>query len=90
MGITLYAFIYGQVPFYDDNIVGLYSKIRHQSVEFPQTAIISAQLKDLIEKMLVKDPTKRITLPEIKVRKYIYILVCWKSNFERFCRSMCG
>ncbi|KAJ8971251.1 hypothetical protein NQ314_000792 [Rhamnusium bicolor] len=71
MGVTLYAFVYGQVPFFDSNIVGLYSKIRHQSVEFPEKPKVSEDLKDLIRKMLVKDPNKRITLPEIKEHAWV-------------------
>ncbi|KAJ8957933.1 hypothetical protein NQ318_001930 [Aromia moschata] len=71
MGVTLYAFIYGQVPFYDDNIIGLYSKIRHQAVEFSEKPKISEDLKDLIRQTLVKDPNKRITLPEIKEHPWV-------------------
>lgn len=67
MGITLYAFVYGNVPFHDENIVALYSKIRHQFVEFPAEPVVSDKLKNLIRRMLIKDPNKRITLPEIKV-----------------------
>lgn len=71
MGITLYAFIYGQVPFYDNNIIGLYSKIRHEEVKFPDSPLIPDQLKDLIRKMLIKDPSKRITLSEIKEHPWV-------------------
>lgn len=71
MGVTLYAFVFGQVPFYDDHIVGLYSKIKSQPINFPEQPYISDELKDLIQKMLVKDPTKRITLPEIKVHPWV-------------------
>ncbi|XP_065170074.1 calcium/calmodulin-dependent protein kinase kinase 1 isoform X2 [Atheta coriaria] len=71
MGITLFAFVYGHVPFYDENIVGLYSKIRHQPVEFPPLPTVSESLKDLIRKMLVKDPNKRITLSEIKMDPWV-------------------
>lgn len=71
MGITLYAFVYGQIPFHDDSIVALYSKIRHQSVEFPPNPPISDRLKELIRKMLIKDPNKRITLPEIKIDPWV-------------------
>ncbi|KAJ8981950.1 hypothetical protein NQ317_002122 [Molorchus minor] len=71
MGVTLYAFVYGKVPFYDDNVIGLYAKIRHQPVEFPEKPRISDDLKDLIRKMLVKDPDKRITLPEIKAHAWV-------------------
>ncbi|XP_057662475.1 calcium/calmodulin-dependent protein kinase kinase 1 isoform X1 [Diorhabda carinulata] len=71
MGVTLYAFVFGQVPFYDDHIVRLYSKIKSQPVNFPEQPYISDELKDLIKKMLVKDPTQRITLPEIKVHPWV-------------------
>ncbi|XP_049824386.1 calcium/calmodulin-dependent protein kinase kinase 2 isoform X2 [Aethina tumida] len=71
MGITLYAFVYGKVPFYDENKIGLYSKIRSQPVEFPDKPEISDELKDLIRKMLIKDPTKRITLAEIKLHPWV-------------------
>lgn len=71
MGITLYSFVYGQVPFYDTNIIGLYSKIRHDSVRFPDEPQVPESLKDLIRKMLVKDPNHRITLPEIKDHPWV-------------------
>ncbi|KAG5888301.1 hypothetical protein JTB14_022189 [Gonioctena quinquepunctata] len=71
MGVTLYAFVYGFLPFHDDNIVGLYSKIKHQNFEFPSKPDISDDLKDLIRKMLVKEPSQRITLPEIKVHPWV-------------------
>lgn len=67
MGVTLFAFVYGQVPFYDRNVVALYSKIRHDPIEYPETPAISPDLKDLIDRMLVKDPVKRIVLSEVKV-----------------------
>lgn len=67
MGVTLYAFVYGKVPFYEENIIALYTKIIHQPVKFPEFPIISDDLKDLIRRMLHKDPNNRITLPEIKV-----------------------
>lgn len=69
LGITLYAFVFGNVPFHDDNLMGLYSKIRNDQVVFPSEPTISTLLKDLILKMLVKNPNQRITLPEIKVLK---------------------
>jgi len=71
MGITLFAFVYGHVPFFDDNIVGLYSKIRHQDFEFPTSPVISEELKDLIRRMLTKDPNNRISLPEIKHHSWV-------------------
>ena len=63
--------MYGQVPFFDNNILGLYSKIRHETVKFPDAPLIPEKLKDLIRQMLVKDPSNRITLPEIKLHPWV-------------------
>ncbi|KAL3271129.1 hypothetical protein HHI36_021626 [Cryptolaemus montrouzieri] len=71
LGITLYSLVFGNVPFYDDNLMGLYAKIRNDNVKFPENLQVSPLLKDLIEKMLVKDPKQRITLPEIKVHPWV-------------------
>lgn len=69
MGVTLYAFVYGKLPFHDENIVVLYDKIRNAPLVFPPAPFVSDDLKDLISLMLEKDPAKRITLPDIKVSK---------------------
>ncbi|KAK9753902.1 Protein kinase domain [Popillia japonica] len=71
MGVTLFAFVYGRVPFHDHNILGLYSKIRHEEIQFPETPSISDELKDLIQKMLVKDPDERINLTEVKDHPWV-------------------
>jgi [calcium/calmodulin-dependent protein kinase] kinase len=68
MGVTLYAFVYGQIPFHDDNVMALYSKIQNDPVVFKEKPIIANELKDLISQMLHKDPNQRLTLPEVKVR----------------------
>lgn len=67
MGVTLYSFVYGQIPFHDDNVMALYSKIQSDPVVFQERPPISEELKDLISRMLHKDPSQRLTLPEVKV-----------------------
>ncbi|XP_063219595.1 MAP kinase-activated protein kinase 2 isoform X4 [Bacillus rossius redtenbacheri] len=71
MGITLYAFVHGYPPFYDDNVLTLYRKIQNEPVKFAESSTISDDLKDLIVRMLQKDPTQRITLPEIKMHPWV-------------------
>jgi len=66
--VTLYSLVIGQVPFHDENILALYNKIRVQPLTFPEDKEISPELKDLISRMLVKEPSQRITLPEVKVK----------------------
>lgn len=67
LGATLYALVYGNVPFMANNVPAVYEKIKNDVLHFPATIAISSELRDLIEGMLEKDPNKRLTLPQIKV-----------------------
>ncbi|XP_051828715.1 calcium/calmodulin-dependent protein kinase kinase 2 isoform X2 [Antechinus flavipes] len=67
MGVTLYCFVFGQCPFMDERILSLHSKIKSQALEFPDQPDIADDLKDLIVRMLDKNPESRIIVPEIKI-----------------------
>ncbi|KAK2708388.1 hypothetical protein QYM36_014110, partial [Artemia franciscana] len=71
MGITLYTFVYGRLPFQDDNILSLYNKIQYQPLKFPQSPSISNELKDLVTKMLRKNPAERLELQQIKDHSWV-------------------
>lgn len=75
LGATLYALVFGNVPFVANNVPAVYEKIKNDNIQFPENIKISADLRDLIERMLEKDPSKRITLPQIKVT-FILKLFC--------------
>lgn len=64
IGIILYAMVHKRLPFDDDNIVKLFNKVRYAEPIYK--ARMSPQLKDLLRKMLTKEPRKRITLRQIK------------------------
>ncbi|XP_074153879.1 calcium/calmodulin-dependent protein kinase kinase 1 [Sminthopsis crassicaudata] len=70
-GITLYCFVYGKCPFIDDSILALHQKIKKEEVGFPEQPLISESLKDLILRMLDKDPQTRIVIPEIKGHPWV-------------------
>lgn len=55
------------MPFVANNVPAVYEKIKNDHLTFPSDITISPDLRDLIEKILEKDPSKRITLPQIKV-----------------------
>lgn len=63
--------MYGNVPFVGLTVPAVYDKIKHETLKFPSFPAISDDLRDLISKMLVKDPAQRITLPQIKVRLWL-------------------
>ena len=62
LGVTLYCFIFGQCPFIADTEFELFfNVIPKQPLEFPKDIPIPDDLKDLLMKLLEKNPNKRIT-----------------------------
>uniref|UniRef100_A0A0N4ZH04 calcium/calmodulin-dependent protein kinase n=1 Tax=Parastrongyloides trichosuri TaxID=131310 RepID=A0A0N4ZH04_PARTI len=71
LGITLFCFVFGKVPFWDDFIIALHKKIKTQDLVIPEEPIISNNLKDLIQGILKKDPGHRLMLSEIKMHPWV-------------------
>jgi len=68
LGVTLYCFIFGRCPFIADTEFELFFRvIPYQPLQFPGDIQITNDLKDLLMRLLEKDPLKRITLDEVKV-----------------------
>ena len=63
-GIVLFAMLCGYLPFTDSNEQKLFKKIVEGKLYFPH--YLSEQAKDLLNKVLTKDPLKRITINKIK------------------------
>jgi len=64
MGVTLYALASGCMPFFGANDEIIVQRIKTST--FPMYHTFSRNLKDLIEKLLEKDPEKRFTLQQLK------------------------
>lgn len=71
-GVILYALLTGNLPFDDENIRKLLQKVKSGLYFMPSS--LSEDSQDLIRRMLVVDPEKRITMEEIKNHKW------FKSN----------
>lgn len=63
-GVILYALLCGSLPFDDESIPNLFKKIRGGMYSLPSH--LSEMARDLIPRMLVVDPMKRITIPDIR------------------------
>ncbi|KAJ8750254.1 hypothetical protein K2173_014169 [Erythroxylum novogranatense] len=63
-GVILYALLCGTLPFDDENIPNLFKKIKGGIYTLPSH--LSQGARDLIPRMLVVDPMKRMTIPEIR------------------------
>ncbi|KAL0234084.1 hypothetical protein PCE1_001122 [Barthelona sp. PCE] len=63
-GVLLYAMCVGRLPFDDNNVHMLFVHIRRGQFDLPDT--LSTELQDLIRRMLIVDPSRRIGIEEIK------------------------
>ncbi|KAF8555084.1 Pkinase-domain-containing protein [Imleria badia] len=62
-GVILYVMLCGRLPFEDDDVQTLFTKISQGSYHMP--SYLGADARGLINAMLAVDPVKRITIPEI-------------------------
>jgi polo-like kinase 1 len=65
VGVILYTLIVGKPPFETADVKLTYKKIKNCDYHFPDNVIISDPAKNLIEEILVVDPSKRPTLDDI-------------------------
>lgn len=85
-GVTLYCMVVGHLPFNKDNFYELYQSIKNDDPDYPSH--LSADLKDLLQKMLAKDPQKRITVPQMREHPWTKavqdgILLSKEENIEK-------
>ncbi|KAH7886390.1 kinase-like domain-containing protein [Phlebopus sp. FC_14] len=62
-GVILYVMLCGRLPFEDEDVQTLFTKISQGSYHMP--SYLGADARGLINSMLAVDPVKRITIPEI-------------------------
>lgn len=71
LGVTLYFFIFGKLPFVGQTIIELYDNIAEKDVTFPQDVPLSINLQDLFLRLLNKSPQHRITIKELVAHPWI-------------------
>ncbi|KAG2388637.1 hypothetical protein C9374_000076 [Naegleria lovaniensis] len=74
LGVTLYCMVFGTLPFKSDEagaskLLYLYYVIQHEEPHIPETA--SKELKDIISRMLDKNPKTRITMDELQEHPWV-------------------
>ncbi|KAF8115834.1 hypothetical protein N665_0025s0281 [Sinapis alba] len=62
-GVVLYVLLAGCLPFQDENLMNMYRKIFRADFEFPPW--FSPETRRLVSKLLVVDPDRRISMPDI-------------------------
>lgn len=64
VGVTLYAMLYGTLPFRATNFVELVDEILHKTVEFPNSTS-GSDMQSLIQSLLQKDASQRLTAKQL-------------------------
>jgi serine/threonine protein kinase len=60
IGIILYEMLTGKIPSYSKTVSQLSTKLRDGDFKLPASIKISSECRDLLERLLIKDPLKRI------------------------------
>jgi 5'-AMP-activated protein kinase catalytic alpha subunit len=70
-GVILYALLCGSLPFDDESIPNLFKKIKGGIYNLPSH--LSPGARDLIARMLLVDPLKRVTISEIRAHPWFVV-----------------
>nr|GMD34796.1 serine/threonine-protein kinase Aurora-3 [Ipomoea batatas] len=82
LGVLCYEFLYGMPPFEAESQKDTFRRIMRVDLNFPSTPQVSAEAKNLISRLLVKDSSKRLSLEKIMDHPWIIknanpIGACW-------------
>ncbi|KAF2012710.1 calmodulin dependent protein kinase [Aaosphaeria arxii CBS 175.79] len=69
MGVTLYCLLFGRIPFEKHGMIELYQSIRNDTLEFDIEC--GDKVRDLLSKLLDKDPSKRITMEALRAHPWV-------------------
>jgi serine/threonine protein kinase len=65
IGVIMFTLLFGKPPFEDNTVEQTYENIKNNRYVFPAQIPCSLAAKDLINRILVMDPAKRLSLEEI-------------------------
>ncbi|KAI0841326.1 Pkinase-domain-containing protein [Hypoxylon sp. FL0890] len=85
LGVLLYEMLTGLPPFYDENTNEMYRKILSEPLHFPSADIVPPAAKDLLSKLLNRNPDERLGAAgsaEIKAHPFFHA-IDWRKLLQR-------
>ena len=79
-GVIMYMLLKGEAPFKGSTREEVYSKIRKEEIDFDNIGGLSRDAKDLLSKMLERDPEKRFAAKECLKHKWMKLFNERKSE----------
>merc|ERR1719183_1943237 len=76
MGVIIYILLCGFPPFYEENNAALFATIKACSFDYPSPYwdVVSPEARDLINHLLVKEPSRRLNASQVLKHKWIKLL----------------
>ncbi len=78
LGICLYVMVCGEYPFKGDDVKDFIAHLFNDSFDVPET--VTPEFKDLVYKILEKNPNNRLTIEQIKQHKWMHM---FEFNFMK-------
>lgn len=80
LGVLLYEFLYGGPPFEAEGHSATYRRISRVDLRFPPRPEVSEDAKDLIRRLLVKEPSQRMKLRDVPNHPWVKRLTAGRSS----------
>ncbi|KAF0682910.1 Aste57867_24998 [Aphanomyces stellatus] len=71
LGVTMYALFFGKIPYYSPDVTELFEMIQTMPVDIPEAAMANPDVVDLLQGLLEKDPSKRLTFSQMRVHPWV-------------------